>query len=338
MDAPSYPIKALFAPAAGPGIGGGHVMRCLTLAETLTARGGRCDFLVNAAGAALVDRFGGGAFRVYRDSLPIVLASEAFDVLVLDDYAAASDQEQALRSAVRRLVVIDDLADRPHLADLLVDPGYGRTDADYARHLAADAVRLTGPRYALVKPAFERLRQETLARPVPAQPQRLFLSFGLSDIDEIAARAVAAVRSRSPDLHIDLALASDAPSAPKLNARAKTDPNLRVHLDATNVANLMAGADMGVGAGGASTWERACLGLPTLAVIVADNQRAVIDAMAKDDALLAVDLKDPAFEQTFMEKLTRIGSPEVRMALKQRSAALCDGLGAERVADAIFSL
>ncbi len=328
----------LFAPAAGPGIGGGHVMRCLTLAGALTARGARCGFAVNANGAALAERFGGGLFELHRGDVQAALAAGAFDVLVLDDYALASEQEWALRGAVKRLVVIDDLADRPHLADLLIDPGYGRTDADYAALLPPDAVCLTGPRYALVKPAFAALRTEVLARPVPDAPRRLFLSFGLSDIDGIAARAVVAVRSVFPDQRIDVALGSDADSVPALKARAETDPDLHLHLDAANVADLMAAADLAIGAGGASTWERACLGLPTLTVIVAHNQRPTIQALAKDGALLAVELQSPGFEAAFDQALARLARFDVRQALRGRSAELCDGRGAERVADAILAL
>ncbi len=338
MDAPSSPINVLFAPAAGPDVGGGHVMRGLTLAEALALKGARCAFAVNTAGAALMERFGGGAFAVHRGDVGSVLRAELFDALVVDDYAVAEDQERFLQNAVKRLVVIDDLADRPHLADLLIDPGYGRTDADYAALLPNNAVRLAGPRYALVKPAFARLRTDVLTRPVPEKPSRLFLSFGLSDVDRIAAQAVTVVRMSFPDLSVDLALASEAQSASHLIDRAKSDPNLRLHLDATNVADLMAAADLAVGSGGASTWERACLGLPTLAVIVADNQRPMIQRMAADGLLLAVDLRDDKFEAHFISALASLRSPDLRASLRSASAVLCDGRGAERVAEAILAL
>jgi UDP-2,4-diacetamido-2,4,6-trideoxy-beta-L-altropyranose hydrolase len=337
LDAPSSSINVLFAPGAGPGVGGGHVMRCLVLAEALAARGARCAFAVNAAGAALVRRFGGGRFMMHHGEVQAALAAEAFEVLVLDDYALAAEQERPLRGQAK-LVVIDDLADRPHLADLLIDPGYGRTDADYAVLLPADAVRLTGPRYALVKPAFVQLRAETLARSNPETPRRSFISFGLSDIGGIAERAVAMVRMKFPDLPLDVALASDAASVSKLKARAETDASLHLHLDAANVADLMAAADFAVGAGGASTWERACLGLPALAVIVADNQRPTIQALAKDGALLAVELGSPRFEALFDEALARLARVDVRQDLRHNSVGLCDGLGARRVAEAILAV
>jgi spore coat polysaccharide biosynthesis predicted glycosyltransferase SpsG len=114
------------------------------------------------------------------------------------------------------------------------------------------------------------------------------------------------------------------------------DPALYLHLDAADPAALMAEADFAVGAGGASTWERACLGLPTLAVILADNQRAMIRRMAAAGVLLAVDLAAPEIEADVQAALAQLRAPETRRALRDRSAALCDGQGAGRVAEAII--
>ena len=171
-----------------------------------------------------------------------------------------------------------------------------------------------------------------------AEPRRLFVSFGLSDVGGVAARAVAAIRARFATIEIDVALASDAQSLARLEARAAADPALRLHIDASNMAPLMAVADLAVGAGGASTWERCCLGLPTLAVIVADNQRRAIQGLAKVGALLAVELDDPAFETKLTVTLDHLWEPRMRAALRTASAAVCDGGGAARVADAILAL
>lgn len=312
-------------------------MRGLTLAEALRARGASCSFVVTTTGARLVERFGRGSFSIHRDPLRQVLASEPFDALVLDDYEVSADAERGLRQAVPSLIVIDDLANREHLAGLLIDPGYGRTPSDYDGLLPAHAPRLIGPAYALVRQSFTEHRPTALSREPVGIPRRAFMSFGLSDVGGIAARAAALVRNRHPDLEIDLALASDAASASALKARAATDPKLHLHFDAANMADLMARADIAIGAGGASTWERACLGLPTLAVIVAENQRSTIERMATDGALLAADLAHSGFEAAFIAALTKLWPQDLRAGLRARSAALCDGLGAERIAQAILA-
>jgi UDP-2,4-diacetamido-2,4,6-trideoxy-beta-L-altropyranose hydrolase len=329
---------AVFAPASGPGVGGGHVMRGLTLAQALARRGVACRFAVGPVGAALIERFAGGAFPVTRlgrlADLPAALGPDGCDLLVLDDYGADARTEGKVRGAARRIAVIDDLADRAHAADILIDPGFERRPDDYDGLLPPAALRLIGPAYALVREGFAARRAAALARPVGETPGRVFASFGLGDVQAIAARAVRWIRATAPEARIDLALAADAESRPALEAMA--DPALYLHLDAADPAALMAEADFAVGAGGASTWERACLGLPTLAVILADNQRAMIRRMAAAGVLLAVDLAAPEIEADVQAALAQLRAPETRRALRDRSAALCDGQGAGRVAEAII--
>ena len=331
----------LFAPASGYGVGGGHVMRCLTLAQALADGGARCAFLLAAEGEALLARFSDRAFEIV--SLEPGLVSSAVermqpDVLVIDDYSTTFDLEATLKNSARRLVVLDDLADRNHPANLLLDPGYGRLDADYDGLLPDDARRLIGPDFALLRAPFAARRTEALTRPITKRPERLCLSFGLSDVDGIAARAVKLARATLPEVQIDLALAAAAESLRAVRRMAQTDERIHLHVNATDMADLMAAADIGVGAGGASTWERACLGLPTLAVIVADNQRAMIQRMAAEGLLIGVDLTQDDFEIAFTTALLRLSDPALRRTLKDRSAALSDGRGAVRVAEAILAL
>jgi len=348
MDAgmrPNPTQKILFAPASGDGIGGGHVMRCLTLAQALSARGAVCEFVVGHDGAQLLKAYGAGRFVLHcyvgektEPAIAAVVHNQHFDSIVIDDYLIADNVERRLAKHTRRVVVIDDLADRAHCADLLVDPGFGRSAQDYNALLPDAAVRLIGPAFAMVRPAFGALRGATLGRSATRKPNRIFMSFGLSDVEAIAGRAVDLVTTSGLDLQIDVALSSSAQSAPRLRALAAADDRVRLHFDARDVADLMASADMAIGAGGASTWERCTLGLPTLAVIVADNQRPMIHAMAADGALLAVDLTAATFEADFTAALQTLAEVDVRIALRDRSAALCDGQGANRIADAILAL
>ena len=106
--------------------------------------------------------------------------------------------------------------------------------------------------------------------------------------------------------------------------------------DATDVAGLMRAADAAVGAGGASTWERCALGLPTLAVVVAENQRAMISAMAGEGRLLAADIHAPGFEEALRTGFEALQRSEVRARLSKAARALCDGRGASRVAEAVM--
>ena len=327
------PTRVLFLPASGEGVGGGHVLRCLALAQALRAAGAVCVFCVESAGARLVERFGEGVEGMPRDRPLAAIAEDvAADAVVVDDYGLAADGEAGLPSARRLLAVIDDLADRPHRADLVIDPGYGRTPADYAPLLPPHARVLAGPRYALLRPAFAQAQPIALRSAV----HRAFVSFGLADPGGITARAATALLHALPDVHFDLALGAAAQSLPRLRRMAQAEPRLHLHVEADTAA-LMAGCDMAVGAGGSSTWERAVLGLPSLSVIVADNQSALARALAAKGAQLTLDAADPDFDAVLARSAVGLaGDMALRRRLAQTSRGLCDGQGARRAAAAML--
>jgi UDP-2,4-diacetamido-2,4,6-trideoxy-beta-L-altropyranose hydrolase len=313
------------------------------LAEALEELGGLCRFAVAPAGGSLLHRFARPGLGVdFLHALPDRKALAAHckalkpKALIVDDYGLAAEGEGRVVPAGTRLVVIDDLANRPHLADLLIDPGFGRQPQDYAPWVPSVCQVLSGPAYALVRgeiAAAARMRP-----PLSEPPRRALVSFGLSDVGAIAARAASLLLTIAPELELDVALAGDAPSLPRLAALASETPRLSLHPDARDMAGLLAGADLAIGAGGSATWERCAFALPTLAVIVANNQRAMIRALADAGVVLTVDLEAPDFEAQFTAAFNRLRDPNLRRTLASRSLALCDGQGADRAARAILGM
>ena len=170
--------------------------------------------------------------------------------------------ETALRAPGRRIAVIDDLAERPRDCDLVLDPGYGRTAADYAGLARPGATILTGPRYALVRPQFAAARPAALARRGAGPVRRALVSLGLTDVGAVTGQVVEVLAPHLGEVTLDVVLGRGAPSRERLEALAATDPRIVLHVEALDMARLIAAADLGVGAGGSSTWERCCLGLP----------------------------------------------------------------------------
>ena len=338
------PPRVLLAPAAGAGIGGGHVMRDLALAAALHARGVHCSVAVPAWGARLVARFAEAPVEVVQlarsgDTAAIARALDetAAELLVVDDFSLDAAALAPLRRRGLPIAVIDDLADRAYACDLLVDPGHARLAADYAGLTPPGCELLVGPAYALVRASFARAaraRRSQADRPVA----RVFVSFGLSDVDGVAGRAVAALRPRAPHARFDIALASDALSLPRLQRMAAADAGVQLHVDARDIAALMRAADVGVGAGGSATWERCALGLPSLAVVVADNQRGGLARLAAAGATLCLEMGGPDFEGRLGAAFERLCAPDLRRDLAAASRAVCDGQGAERVAEALLKL
>jgi UDP-2,4-diacetamido-2,4,6-trideoxy-beta-L-altropyranose hydrolase len=330
--------RVLFLPDAGARVGGGHVMRCLTLAGALGERGAACAFAVGPEGARLVEAFAppgierlpgadDDADRAVAAGLAAVAGWRA-TWLVVDHYGVSARQEARLRAAAGRLLALDDLK-RTHDADLVLDSNLGRTAGDYPGQEV-----LAGPAFTLVRPAFRAQREEALARRArQGGVERVLVAMGLTDLMAITARVLEALQPALGARQVDVVLGAGAAGLEEARALAAEDRRLRIHIDTQAMAELTAAADLAVGAGGSSTWERCCLGLPTLTVILADNQRANAEVLAAAGAAVALEASDPDFPAKLAAAFTGLcANGERRRAMGAAAAALCDGLGAEMVA------
>jgi UDP-2,4-diacetamido-2,4,6-trideoxy-beta-L-altropyranose hydrolase len=293
-------------------------MRCLTLAEALTELGAACAFLDTHATAPLLDAFG------THDVERVDEAQDwASDWVVLDNYRTTLAEEAGWRAG-SRLAVIDDLA-RPHAADLVIDPSFGRDPAVYA-----PAPALTGPAHALVRRGFADRRAEALARR-DGGARRALIAFGLTDVGGVTQAALDILLPLAGEVRFDVVAGSGAASLPRLRALADKGA-IDLHVDVRDMASLSATADVAVGAGGGSVWERAVLGLPSVVVPLADNQIAMTTLLDSYGALVSANLADLGAAWTRV-----IDDAELRFSLSERSASLCDGLGAQRVAQALMA-
>lgn len=338
--------RILFVPDCGPVVGGGHVMRCLTLAGALRSKGATVQFLAPPEAAELLDAFGGADISRLpldeADDLAALVhkageAAREADIVVVDHYRLDAEAESRLRPA--KVVVMDDLADRLHDCDLLIDSGLTREAGDYAQ-LAPAARVLVGPEYALVRPKFAELRPQALERRRRREPvRRVLVGLGLTDLEETTCRVIEGLHNDFGKVAVDIVTGKAAPSLPGLRRMVAGDDRFTLHLDTARMAELMAEADIGIGAGGSSVWERACLGLPSITVVLAENQRPLTSELHRRGATLALDRFVLAFEAMLSgEWYGLLESAEARLAMSEASAALCDGLGARRVAQAVLSL
>ena len=329
--------RILFVVDAGPTVGGGHVMRSLTLARALEAQGASYAFAGPKGVGELLDTFAPDTARVAPEDLATAAGREPFDALVFDHYGLAEPDHRAMAQG-RPVLVVDDLADRPLGADIVVDAGPERKAEDYLNLAPETARLLLGPNFAAVRPEFAALRAPALAwRGEPVQ--RVLIAMGLTDLDGITARIVERVRPRLHDTGIDVVMGAAAPSLVGLSKVARRDQRLMMHVDTPHMARLTAEADIGIGAPGSSTWERCVLGLPSILVVLADNQRPAARAMAELGAALVVDIAAADFEGAFDRALMKLmRDTEARRELATRSAQVCDGLGAGRTAETFLRL
>jgi UDP-2,4-diacetamido-2,4,6-trideoxy-beta-L-altropyranose hydrolase len=338
--------RILFAPDAGARVGGGHVMRCLTLAAALQAEGALCSLAAGEASGRLARTFGPPSLDIIdagQDG-PRPLAEALaglggdFDVVVIDSYRLDAADEARAGARRARIAVLDDLADRSHHCALLVDPGFERRPADYAGLVPAEAVLLTGVAYAPVRPAFAALREEAGPRRDGRKPARGLVSLGLTDLDAITAQVVDLVLPVRGGIELDVVVGAGAPSLERLLELAGRDERIRLHVDTPDMARLMLEADVAIGAGGSSTWERACLGLPSLTVVLADNQRAQARSLSGQGLTLAAEAGADLAAGLVSGWTRLVGDARLRRSMSRLGMAICDGQGARRVAAAIMAL
>jgi len=336
------PSQAVIRADAGPNIGGGHVMRCMSLAAELN----RLDWVTTLAMAE-----GGMPPADFQTLSPCrilsLLAAEAgqpeyliehaggpCQIAIIDHYGLDATYEHELRGWASRIFVIDDLADRAHDCDFLLDSSIGRTAADYDG-LVPDTCRLLlGPAYALVRSDFSNRRHTALARrSKTSEVAKLFVSFGLSDPTNATVRSLKGIAMTAMNAEVDVVLGEHAPHLTEVQELAKNlGRNLRVHVhvNPANLPDLMASADIALGAGGGTTWERCCLGLPTLAIPCADNQRQNLSDLARVGA--AVTMNRDALPAEIAEALERLAADsDGRRLMANKAAGICDGRGIRRV-------
>jgi UDP-2,4-diacetamido-2,4,6-trideoxy-beta-L-altropyranose hydrolase len=326
LRAEGYPVSALPAPPAQHMADGDYaawlgVPQSRDAAETLAA--------LAAAPAAAGDG-AAQAGRLGPDCLPT-------DCLVVDHYGLDADWERALRPHVGRILAIDDLANRRHDCDLLLDQNYAENAAERYRGLVpAGTQLLLGPQHALLHPEYARARQGLAER--DGRVRRVLVFFGGTDPQNLSGRALAALSDATlSHLAVDLVVGANNPHADSLAAQAAARAQTRLHGPRRHLADLMAAADVGIGAGGATTWERCCLGLPSLVVSVAENQRPSCSVLAAAGVIAYLGHWDQVTVATLRQALASLtAEPTSLQALSSAGLALVDGHGARRVVAALL--
>jgi UDP-2,4-diacetamido-2,4,6-trideoxy-beta-L-altropyranose hydrolase len=321
-------------------------MRCLTLAGELKRGGAEVRFAVNSDACRFVPSLeqAGYAVATVATMADTPAWPDRMDAIVCDSYELNSNVERTLRSHASRIVVIDDLADRPHDCDALIDSSWGRSITDYRDLVPAGTLVLTGPRYAPLRSEFAASRHAALIRrSTGAAVARVLVSMGLTDVGGITARIVTGLLATPVQARLqaqlDVVIGSLAESRDALEALAHNDRRVRLHIDPPDMARLMTNADLAIGAGGTTTWERCCLGLPTVLVVLADNQRPGAVALERAGAAKIVPAAADANLRTIASLAVGLAdNTRARTAMAAAAAAIVDGKGVERVCQSILAL
>jgi UDP-2,4-diacetamido-2,4,6-trideoxy-beta-L-altropyranose hydrolase len=267
-----------------------------------------------------------------------LMAQERFDWLVVDHYALDKKWEQYLRDHCDGIMVIDDLADRPHDCDILLDQNLGRSSKDYFNLLQTDTIQFIGPNFALLRPEFTQLRSQSLTRRAQPELRHLLITMGGVDKDNVTGRVLRALNACQlpTDLHITVVMGAHAPHLADVKEISKLlswDAEVVVGVD--NMAQLMAESDLCIGAAGATSWERCYMGLPCLIIVLAPNQLTSAKALTKLQAARALDLSD--LVGSLPKQMNELVSPENLCKLTAASKEITNGQGALLIANQIMS-
>jgi len=341
------PPFAVFRADASPEIGGGHVQRCLALAEALATAGWRVAFATRDRSVATVPELSrtfydllylGG--NIEREAAELAtLLSAPCDLLVLDHYDRGRDFETACRDFSARILVLEDAPGRLHDCDLLLDPTPGRRPSDYRALVPPHCNLLLGPDYALLRPQFAAHRKSALARREQiTEAHRLLVSLGTTDPGNLTSVVLEGVALSGLPLTVDVVLGGTAPHLAEVRERVagliSSGIDAKLHIDSADMAGLTCGADLAIGGAGLASFERCCLGLPSLTIVAADNQRTIATALAGANAAkLVMSVANrgsmAANIATSLKEFAR--DAKVRAEVSRCAALLCDGRGALRV-------
>lgn len=352
-------MKVVFRVDASLEMGTGHVMRCLTLADKLKQSGHECTFISRQQAGELTELIKQREHAVYvlpectestdcqlthsnwlkggqkRDAEECaeILRTITPDWLVVDHYGVDKAWEELVRLYVKRILVIDDLADREHDCDVLLDQNLGQTDEMYYPLVPEGCRILTGCRYALLRPEFAEYRERSLEyRNGKTQIDRVLISMGGVDKENYTEKALNGLASSglNDKTEVTIVLGKQAPWLTEVKAQAANSRlNVRVLSNVSNMAELMSQSDLAIGAAGSTSWERCCLGLPTLMCVLAENQRKIAAALeqAGASALIINPAEDFSLQINHFTQF-----PQALTGISVIAASLVDGRGAERVA------
>ncbi|PKH05283.1 UDP-2,4-diacetamido-2,4,6-trideoxy-beta-L-altropyranose hydrolase [Moritella sp. Urea-trap-13] len=339
-------------------IGSGHVMRCLVLALGLVEQGHQVSFVCRPQTGDLIEFIEHKGFTVHllaspqtwlepqhsadyvawlqvpwqEDAQNLLMLVAVADLVIVDHYALNKDWQQQIKQALDcKVMVIDDLV-REHAADLILDQTLLRLKSEY--QATDDTKLLTGCDFALLNPRFSDYRQHALANDILCDRPKLLLSMGGSDQPN-ATLSVLTALAKMPTLSRPLVTVLLGPRAPhyqQVKAFCLQHDDWITHLDfVDDMAELMSQQQVAIGAPGTTSWERACLGLPSIIVPLADNQQTISRNLVAVDAAYKLELDEIA--EHLLSSYQRL--LQNWSQLRGNNLRLCDGLGLKRVLTAI---
>jgi len=336
-------------------------MRCLTLAGELKEKGADVFFITRIMSGDIFNLIERNGFRVYllpckealvdikkdgsrvnrlgvnwetdaEQTIEFLCREHPIDWLIVDHYVLDHQWEVQMRSFVRKIIVIDDLADRSHDCDFLIDQNlYEGMGTRYEGLIPEYCRKLMGPRYTLLRPEFIKARSNLRER--DGNVRRILIFFGGSDLNNETEKALDAVwLLNSHDIVVDVIVGALNPHKEEIERLCSTRPNVNYYCQTENMAEFMVKADLAISAGGSTTWERCCVGLPAIIIAIAENQINISKALSNAGAGIYLGTSKQVTKEMIAQSIANVmKSSEVMINISKRARSLVDGNGVSRV-------
>ena len=354
-------MKVVFRVDSSVGMGSGHLMRCLTLATALRERGAQLHFICRDHKGNLIDLLKQKALPVtvipaslitgtsgsvdstvsssasqQQDAKESIdaLKKEIPDWLVVDHYGLGIEWEQQIRPHVKQLMVLDDFPNRQHDCDLLLDQNYSPDGAQlYPQFVPESCKLLLGPQYTLLRKEFSSMRQQLKSR--NHQVKRVLVFFTAGNDQGETLKAMKGVELFGQAVRVDVVVGQSNPDNPEIIKKCH-ELNWEYHCQVNYMPELIAEADLVIGGGGSSNWERCALGVPALVTILAENQAPI--AQALDQAGIIDNLGwNTCLQPSDYEKALKNITSQHLAEMSEKAFKLVDAKGAERVAGMLLA-
>ena len=303
-------------------MGTGHIMRCLTLADALSARGADIQFVCTPQTADIVPRLRQQGYKLATEVSPGSL-------LVIDHYGLDLEYERQISREFQHVMVIDDLPQRPRPCHILLDQTYGRRAQHWEKWVPVGTQILAGTDYLLLRPEFRS----------PAPPRQnlksILITMGGTDPQNVTSLVLEGLHQTGLDLDIHVIMGQQAPYLDAIATQISQFKHGTLHINTPHMDQLMRQTDLAIGAGGTTAWERCALSLPTLLLTIADNQKDVVAALVQAQAAVTCALS-PA--EIAAQVLNLYHSPDQLNHLSRQAGQICPGNGTDKVADILFTL
>ena len=342
-------MKIVFRVDSSVEIGFGHLSRCMNLAEELRLRGSDVTFVCRDLDDAGISSLEEKLFRtvLLPRSTDVILqsvdASELIasfagvrpDWVVLDNYSLGSEWENAVRPFVEKIAVIEDLADRYHDCDLLIDQNYSdRTVETFKRQVPETCKFLIGPKYAMLNSVFAKIREVSVAP--RNELKRLFVFCGGSDPKNLTKTVLDVLSGDEfSNLAIDVVIGAQNQNF-KPGSTNQYETNIQFHESGDDFAKIMSNSDLAIGAGGTTTWERMCLGVPSIIVSIAENQVPTCEKLGREGFVRYLGPQSEVTNESVAGAVREfLKTPSELSAVSFKSQIVVDGKGCMRVAEAM---